>query len=426
MNDWQTTGQSQDRRWRTPVRVAVFVFVAAVLGGWVLFQARRNPDLPLCGPVVPGSVYCGIDTLRQNEVLATLLVRWGLPVEQVKEVYAGLTSTDFNFRGMRPGDLIRLLYQGVELCGIVYVKDLATSYIVEFDSTGVKARKETKPIDTLRTVIRGTVSGSLWNSLTGMGESPALVVSFAEILGYEVDFLTECNEGDTFELLLDRYYVDSLPYGNGRILAVHYRGPVGDFYGYYFRSPGGSGDYYNSKGQSLRKTVLRSPLSFARVTSYFGRRFHPISRVFRQHQGVDYGAPTGTPVSAIADGMVEMARWNGGYGNFVRVRHSGGLVSCYGHLSRYGNCIKPGRRVRQGQIVGYVGSTGYSTGPHLHFEVHQNGRPVNPLKVIPPRAAPVPPGLMAEFERTKSEYAAQLKLPAGPIFPTLTASAAAR
>jgi murein DD-endopeptidase MepM/ murein hydrolase activator NlpD len=230
-----------------------------------------------------------------------------------------------------------------------------------------------------------------------------------------VDFLTETNEGDSFEILLDKCYVDSGFYRDGQLYAVHFKGQAGNFYGFYYRSTSGHYDFYNEKGQSLRKSVLRSPLTFANVTSRFGMRFHPISRVYRQHQGIDYGAPPGTPVSAIADGTIVMARWNDGYGNFVQLRHSGGLVSCYGHLSRYGAGVKAGRSVRQGQTVGYVGSTGNSTGPHLHFEVRQGGKPVNPIKVIPPRAEPVASKNMPEFNGRKASYLADLARPAGPV-----------
>jgi murein DD-endopeptidase MepM/ murein hydrolase activator NlpD len=408
--------------------IAVALVAVVVLGGGALVVRRLAAPRHPCGPAMPcaDSSFCGTDSLQRNEVLATVLGRWCLPTEQVSQVYSALGRSGFDFRAMRPGDIVQLQYRGLELRRIVYQKDLVTSYTVELDSAGANATKLMKPVDTLRAVIRGTIEGSLWNSLVGMGESPSLVVEFANILGYEVDFLTECNPGDTFEILLDRYYVESLPYGDGRVLAVHYRGPVGDLYGYYFRSPGGHWDYYNSKGQSLRKTVLRSPLNYARVTSFFGNRLHPITRRYRQHQGVDYGAPSGTPVSAIADGTVQRASWNGGYGNFVQVRHSGGLVSCYGHLSRYGPGVKAGRGVRQGQTIGYVGSTGFSTGPHLHFEIRRDGSPVNPLKVIPPRAEPVARKLMPDFERAKSEYAALLKLPAGPIRPQPPDTAAAR
>ncbi len=389
----------------------------AVIAAGVLVVRHLTAKRPVCGPEIPlsDSTYVGSDSLGKGEMLARVLARWCLPQARINEVYAALAKTDFNFRNMRAGDLVSCVYQGLDLTGITYRKDLVTSYNVRFDSTGTTATKEVRPVDTVRVVVRGAIKGSLWNSMTELGETPGLVVNFAGILSYDVDFLTETNEGDSFEILLDKYYVDTSFYRDGKVYAVHYKGQAGNFYGFYYRSPSGHYDFYNEKGQSLRKTVLRSPLTFANVTSRFGMRFHPITRTWRQHTGIDYGAPTGTPVSAIADGTVTMARWNGGYGNFVQIRHAGGLVSCYGHLSRYGAGVKSGRSVRQGQTVGYVGTTGMSTGSHLHFEVRQSGKPVNPLKVIPPRAEPVASKSMPEFKLLKASYLTDLARPAGPV-----------
>jgi hypothetical protein len=397
--------------------------LAVLAAGFLIVRTMTRPR-PKCGPELPypDSCYAGSDSLSGKDLLVSVLTRWSVPRERIDQAYSALARTDFDFRSMRPGDRVTIEYRGLDLAGVVYRKDPVTSYAVSFESAGASAAKEMKRVDTLRSVVRGTVKGSLWNSLIEQGELPALVVQFAEVLSYEVDFLTECNEGDSFEMLLDKCYVDKSFFRNGRLYAVHYRGQVGNYYGFYFRSPGGHWDFYNEKGQSLRKTVLRSPLTFAKVTSYFGRRFHPILRTYRQHQGVDYGAPTGTPASVIADGTVTKAGWSGGYGNLVEVRHSGGLMSRYGHLSRYGPGIKVGRHVRQGQTVGYVGMTGLATGPHLHFEIRRNGAPVNPLKVIPPRAEPVAKKNMPEFERMKAGYLAELARPAGVAVPESVAT----
>ena len=394
----------------------------------VLVVRRVTARHPVCGPETPSpdSTYLGLDSLGKGEVLAGVLARWCLPQDRINDVYSALAKTDFNFRNMAAGDRVTFTYRGLDLTGVAYGKDPVTSYAVRFDSAGTSAVKKTKPVDTARVVVRGAIKGSLWNSMIDLGETPALIVKFAEVLGYEVDFLTEVNPGDSFEILLDKYYVDSSFYRDGEVHAVHFRGQAGNFHGFHYRSPSGHSDFYNEKGQSLRKSVLRSPLTFANVTSRFGRRFHPISRVYRQHQGVDYGAQTGTPVSAIADGTVVMARRNGGYGNFVQIRHSGGLVSCYGHLSRYGAGAKAGRSVRQGQTIGYVGSTGFSTGPHLHFEVRQGGKAVNPLKVIPPRAEPVAKKNMSAFNALRASYLADLARPAGPTLAAVDSAAPAR
>lgn len=376
-----------------------------------------------CGPEVPcaDSTYWGGETLGKTDVLATVLSRWNLSGDMIDRAYAALAKTDFNFRNMRQGDSVTLEYRGLSLAGLAYHKSLVTSYDIRIDSMGqMSAARTDRPVDTVQSVISGVIKGSLWNTLIEMGERPALVVSFAEILSYEVDFLTEVQDGDSFQILLDKYFVDSRFYREGRIHAVHYNGKTGNYYGFYYRLPSGHWDYYNEKGQSLRKTVLRSPLEFAKVTSYFGMRMHPIRRVYREHHGVDYGAPTGTPVSAIADGAVTIAQWRGGYGNLVEVKHAGGLSSRYGHLSRYGAGMRTGNRVRQGQTVGYVGMTGDATGPHLHFEVRRGGAPVNPLKVIPPRAEPVPAKYMDDFRRVKDRCLAEIRqaLTPAPVAPT--------
>ncbi|MEO0079739.1 MAG: peptidoglycan DD-metalloendopeptidase family protein [candidate division WOR-3 bacterium] len=398
----------QKRRSRVArLLVAVLGLTLFIAGG--LLIGHRRPRR-FCGPPVPhpDSSFVGGTVLAKGEVLAGLLSRWCLEPELVNRVYAALGKTDFNFRGMREGDSVSFYYKGLSLTGLEYHKDMATSYRVAFDSNGgAAATKELKPVDTVQTVVRGTIKGSLWHSLLDLGEKPELVVGFADILRYDIDFFTESSDGDTFELLVDKLQVQGRLYRYGRIYALHYRGRTENVYGFYFRSPSGHWDYYNEKGQSLRKTVLRSPLQFSRVSSFFGMRFHPILRIWRPHQGVDYVAPKGTPVSAVADGTVTMASWNGGYGRMVEIRHSGGLVSRYGHLSGFGPGIRQGRYVRQGATVGYVGATGLATGPHLHFEIRKDGKPVNPLKVIPPRAEPVPKRLMPEFERVKNGYLAR-------------------
>jgi murein DD-endopeptidase MepM/ murein hydrolase activator NlpD len=410
-----STGQST--RARFPALAVVALLGLALVVAGVFLVRRLTVKHPVCGPEVPcpDSAYIAEDSLGKGEVLAGALARWCLTQDRINDVHAALAKTDFDFRRMVPGDKVTFVYQGLTMTEVTYSKDPATLYHVRFDSAGTAAAKENRPVDTVRTVVRGTIKGSLWNSMIDMGETPALVVNFAEILSYEVDFLTEVMEGDSFELLVDRCLVDSQFYKDGQVYAVHFKGQAGNYYGFYYQSPSGHWDFYNEKGQSLRKTVLRSPLQFAKVTSYFGRRFHPILRTWRQHTGIDYGAPTGTPVSAIADGRVVMARRNGGYGNFVQLQHAGGLVSCYGHLSRYGPGIRAGRSVRQGQTVGYVGMTGLATGPHLHFEVRQGGKLVNPLKVIPPRAEPVARKYMPDFNALKATYLADLARPEGPV-----------
>lgn len=397
----------------------VLPFGLALIIGFLLYRPKRQPPR-VCGPEIPSpdSVYATGAVLGKNEVLAGLLRQFCIPEERIKSIYDALRHTDFNFRGMRPGDSVSLYYQGLDFSGLDYHSNPITTYQVRFDSAGnCVAQKLNRPVDTTKCVLIGVIENSLWNSLLNLGGTPELVVEFAEILRYDIDFFTECSNGDTFELLADKLTVDGRFYRYGRVYAVHYRSRTENVYGFYYRDPAGRWDYYNEKGQSLRKTLLRSPLSYAKVSSYFGMRLHPILRVMRPHQGVDYVAPRGTPVSAIADGVVTHAGWWGGYGNLVEIKHSGGLVSRYGHLSGYGPGIKVGRYVHQGATVGYVGATGLATGPHLHFEIRSNGKPVNPLKVIPPRAEPVAKNYFDDFQNVKNSYLALINRAKAPPEP---------
>jgi murein DD-endopeptidase MepM/ murein hydrolase activator NlpD len=237
-----------------------------------------------------------------------------------------------------------------------------------------------------------------------------LIYRFADIFGWEIDFTTETQKGDSFFLMLEKSYCDSILIGYSSIPIVRYKGEIGDYYGVYFLDRDGYDDYYNRNGESLRKSLLKSPLKYSHISSYFTKnRYHPILKRWRPHHGLDYSAPTGTPVSSIGDGTVTYKGWKGGYGNLVEIRHKNGFKTRYGHLSRFAKGINSGGRVKMGEIIGYVGSTGLSTGPHLHFEMHKDGTPINPIKVKLPRAPSVKTAYLKEFKAQGDSLAALLQ-----------------
>jgi murein DD-endopeptidase MepM/ murein hydrolase activator NlpD len=198
--------------------------------------------------------------------------------------------------------------------------------------------------------------------------------------------------------------------GYGTILYAEYKGKMGNHEATRFQSPGGRIDYYDEKGKSLRKVFLRSALQYRRISSYFSRRrYHPILRKYLPHHGVDYSAPVGTPVSAIGDGVVTFAGWKGAYGKLVYLKHKAGYQSGYGHLSKFAKGIKKGARVKQGQLIAYVGNTGRSTGPHLHFEMKRYGNRVNPLRVRIPAADPVSKKNLPLFQKQRRNIASLAK-----------------
>lgn len=258
--------------------------------------------------------------------------------------------------------------------------------------------------------VEGTINDNLFQAVADIGENPQMALKLADLFGSEVNFIRDLQSGDSFSVLVEKRYRDSEYKGYGRILAAHFTNKGKTYEAYMFRDGSQRAEYYNRKGENLRKTLLQAPLAFTRISSRFtNSRLHPILNYRRAHHGVDYAAPTGTPVKAVGDGLVTQRGWSGGYGNQIIVKHVAGLESMYAHLSGYARGLATGQRVRQGQVIGFVGSTGLATGPHLDFRLRQNGNFIDPTKAINPRGEPVAKKAMAEFEKIMALELAYLK-----------------
>ncbi len=229
-------------------------------------------------------------------------------------------------------------------------------------------------------LVHGVIDSSLYEAGRRAGASPGIIMELSDIFAWDVDFSTDIRKGDTFSVLYEIATVDGRTIDAGKVLAAEVVNNGKKHAAIFFNESGGGSGYYNLQGKSLRRTLLRSPLRYRRISSYFSkRRYHPIKKRYRPHHGIDYAAPTGTPIETSGDGRVTFAGWKRGYGNYIEVKHNSIYTTAYGHLSRIKKGIRKGRKVKQGQVIGYVGSTGLSTGPHLHYEVRQRGRHVNPL-----------------------------------------------
>lgn len=272
------------------------------------------------------------------------------------------------------------------------------------------ARVEAIEYTTLLSTVNAVIDDNLFQAVADAGERPQLALRLAELFGSEINFIRDLQEGDSFAVLVEKRYREGEYKGYGRILAAHFTNKGKKFEAYLFREGNRSASYYNNKGENVRKSLLQAPLAFTRVTSRFTKnRLHPILGYTRPHEGVDYAAPTGTPVKAVGEGVVTQRGWSGGYGNQVIVRHGGGLESLYAHLSGYARGLKTGQKVRQGEVIGFVGMTGLATGPHLDFRLRQSGRFINPAKAINPRGEPVSKSAMAAFEKVMAQELALLK-----------------
>ncbi len=336
-------------------------------------------------------------SLKRGETFHSLLSRIPyLTDSQRANIFLTLTRAGLNFRTLKTGETLLLYLKhspNQTLSKIDYKKNPETIYRLSLDSSGITLASVYQKRETKLEVVRDSISSSLYQSLLKISKSPELAINYAEIFEWDIDFFSEVQKGDSFFFLVEKKYADDKFIGYGRILLSIYKGKVGNFYGVWFQ-----GDYYNLAGIALKKAFLKSPLRYSYIASRFSkRRYHPILRIVRPHRGVDYAAPTGTPVAALGDGVVTFSGWKGGYGKLVVIRHPNNYVTKYGHLSRIKTRIRPGYRVRQGEIIGYVGRTGLATGPHLHFEVLVGNSWVNPLKLSAPPKGPVPAELRPQF-----------------------------
>jgi len=263
--------------------------------------------------------------------------------------------------------------------------------------------------------VEGVIESSLWDALLPVLPDMEIFSDLSDIFDSEIDFLTEPRVGDRFSLVFETYEKDSVFVRPGKILAAQYFLGNVPHRAFLYTDSSGHRDYYDERGYSLRKSFLKSPLNYRRISSRFSMsRLHPILKIRRPHLGVDYAAAAGTPVVASGEGRVAYRGWRSGFGNYIEIRHPSNMVTCYGHLKGFAKGLSAGDHVDQGQLIGFVGSTGMATGPHLDYRVMKNGRFIDPLKMIVPAALPVKDAYRAEFQKVVAEYTPLLDKPATP------------
>jgi murein DD-endopeptidase MepM/ murein hydrolase activator NlpD len=326
-------------------------------------------------------------TLRRGDTLVRALGRLGLDRRASNEVAEALRANGADLRKLRANDELAITWTlDGEPVAVRWEQSPWLGFAAVATDAGWEVRRaDTRP-DVRVEAVRGEVSRSLFESVEALGESPQLVMELVEIFSSDFDFTADTRAGDRFRLLVEKRYAGEQFVDYGQILVAQYVSDGRVLTGVAFEGTGGRTAYYDPDARSLKKSFLKSPLEFTRITSGFTyARPHPILGGMRPHLAVDYGAPVGTPVRAVADGTVLVAGWNGGNGIQVHLRHHAGYETQYNHLSRLGPGIRAGARVSQRQVIGYVGSTGLSTGPHLDYRVAKNGHFVNPLgeKFIP-------------------------------------------
>ncbi|MBR4149519.1 MAG: peptidoglycan DD-metalloendopeptidase family protein, partial [Rikenellaceae bacterium] len=291
---------------------------------------------------------------------------------------------------------------------LAYEKNAIDYVVFNFMTDSVSVVEGAKEVTTIRERDTVTITSSLWGAIMAAGLPFELAAEMEDIYQWSIDFFS-IQKGDSFTVIYDRQMVDTVDVGLGRVWGAEFVQGGKSYYAIPFKQ-GEKIQYWDEQGNSLRKALLKAPLKYSRISSRFTyRRLHPVHRVYRAHTGVDYAAPSGTPVVAVADGVVVFKGWGGGGGNTLKIKHAGNLQSGYLHLRGFAKGIKQGSRVSQGEVIGYVGSTGTSTGPHLDFRLWRNGTPIDPLKVPSEPSEPIKKENIVPFEYVRERIMAELR-----------------
>ena len=380
-------------------------------------DSSENPEIEAVADTVavadplgfcPDSLSVTEGKVKNGQFFSTLLGSLGMSAQEAYNLTQACGDV-FDVKTLRVGQAYRAYYspEGGDLQYLVYDRDRSSS-IVFSCRTPYDAWVYEKPVTIERRYADVTISSSLWNDMRAADVSPLLIVGLSDIYAWTVDFFA-LQKGDRFRVLYEEKVCD------GEVIAVDtvryaiFSHAGEDFPMVMYNQKDGGNVWWNEKGESMRKAFLKAPLNYSRISSGFSySRKHPVTRKVQPHTGVDYAAPTGTPVMTIGDGVVTSVKYEGAGGNTVRIRHNSVYSTAYLHLSRYAKGLKAGQRVRQGEVIGYVGSTGRSTGPHLDFRVWKNGTPINPLKMESPPAEPIKEENLEAFRQVHRQYQFQV------------------
>jgi murein DD-endopeptidase MepM/ murein hydrolase activator NlpD len=349
-------------------------------------------------------------TISNNDNLSIILSKYNIPSTVINEI-AIKSDTVFNLRKIKSGNHYTVFCSKDSLRTAKYFAyEHSPIEYVMFDLTDtINVIKTQKEITITRKTAIIRISTSLWNAMKESNLDPRLAIEMENIYQWSIDFFG-LQQGDYFKFIYEEQCVGKKFVGFGEIFAASFHSENKDYYAIPFVQ-NNVRSYFDEKGMSLKRAFLKAPLKFSHVSSgYSNSRFHPVLKIWRPHHGVDYSAGTGTPVFSIGDGVVVTASWTGGGGKTIKIKHNKIYTSSYMHLSGYASGVHSGGRVRQGQLIGYVGSTGLSTGPHLDFRIYKGGSPVNPVKVIAPPVAPVKKEDLSSFNLVKDSLIKELKL----------------
>lgn len=350
------------------------------------------------------------DRMERGDTVTSFLQRLGVNDDNIALFLKSRDATRA-LTQIHPGKRIQAEINGAG--NIVWLRHIdSQGTMLDIAAQGNSFKTSTQPahLETQTVMKSGVINGSLFAATDAAGIPDSIASQIAEIFSTDIDFRQDLRKGDRFNLVYELLSHDGEPVMTGRILAAEFINAGHTYRAILSTAANSKGDYYTADGQPLKKAFLRSPLAFSRISSGFAMRFHPFLKKWLMHKGIDYAAPIGTKVMAIADGTVDFVGQETGYGNFIVLKHSGNYSTAYGHLSKFAQGLHKGEHVAQGEVIGYVGMTGWATGPHLHYEFRVAGVATNPLTAKIPRAFPIEAQLMPKFKQASQGLIMQLNL----------------
>ncbi len=348
--------------------------------------------------------------VKDGQAFGSVMDELGVPYPAVAELL-NLSKGSFNPRRWRAGDAYWVFRStdSSEAAHYFIYESSQTEYLV-FGLDSLYVQRVERPTKVVQRTVAGSIESSLYETLSNENVSPAVAVRLSEVYAWTIDFF-RLQKGDRFEVIFEERFVDDTSFvGTGRILGARFVHSGKEYYAFRFEDEAsGIRDFYSESGEGLKRMFLKAPLEFARITSrYTMKRFHPVQKRWKAHLGTDYAAPSGTPILSTAAGTVIAATYTSANGNYVKVRHNGTYTTQYLHMSRIAKGIRPNVHVEQGQVIGYVGSTGLATGPHVCYRFWKNGKQVDPLREPMQRTEPLPSKLWATFEAQMAPLKAQI------------------
>ena len=353
--------------------------------------------------------------VSRNDTLDQIFRRLKLNLADLATLRA-LPGLKAHLDSLHPGELLRFTHKDGELFGLQRRLNDGQTLQVTRAGDALKADVLDNPLQTITRTVGGRINSSLFEAVEASGAHDQTAMALADIFGWDIDFVLDVRPGDSFVVTYEEVWRDGHYLKDGPVLAASFVNQGREYRAVRYRDPTGVTSYYTPDGRSMRKAFLRAPLEFSRVSSGFNSaRMHPILNRIRAHKGVDYAAPSGTPVRAAGDGVIRFAGVMGGYGNLVEIEHTHSITTVYGHLSRFAHGMHAGTHVTQGTVIAYVGMTGLATGPHLHYEYRVNGVFKNPQTVPLPAASPINAGYAADFHAHADALLASLDQATGPM-----------